>query len=107
MDNMKARYVASGLCILLFIAARTFQQFAYWLWIPVSHGPQDDLLAYLLPIDRVRAILIMSTIVVLIVPFVVIAIRYFEVAPLASLLGGSLEQRSSASNFPTAVWISS
>jgi hypothetical protein len=84
---MKARYVVSGFCMLLFIAAQAFQEFAYRFWIPVSHGLQDDLLIYLLPIDKVRAILIMCTIVVLIVPFVVIALRYFKIAPLASVLG--------------------
>ncbi len=69
------------------VAAQTFQALAYWFCIPASQGPQDDLHIYLVPIDKVRAILIMGTIVVLLVPFVVIALRYFKVAPLASVLG--------------------
>lgn len=71
----------------MFLAAQSFQEIAYRFWIPVSHSPQDDLLVYLLPIDEVRAILIMSTIVLLIVPFVVIGLRYRNHAPLASVLG--------------------
>lgn len=84
---MRKRYRFAAFCILLFIAAQTFQELAYRLWIPNSRGPQDDLLIYLLPIDRVRAVLIAATIVGLIVPFVVITIRYFKVAPLASIVG--------------------
>jgi hypothetical protein len=83
----KVEYVLAGCCLVLFIAAQTFQEIAYRFWIPVSHSPQDDLLAYLLPIDRARAILIMGTIVLLIVPFVVIALRCFRLAPMESLLG--------------------
>jgi hypothetical protein len=59
----------------------------YPFWIPIPHGPQDDLLIYLLPIDRIRAILILSTLIVLIVPFVVIALRYFKAEPLTSIMG--------------------
>jgi hypothetical protein len=84
---VKGGYVLGGICIALFIAAQTFQQSAYRFWIPISQGPQDDLLTYLLPIDRARAILIMSTIVMLTVPFVVIALRSFKAAPVASILG--------------------
>ena len=84
---MRTRYILSGLCTLFFIAAQSFQEIAYRYWIPAAHNPQDELLVYLLPIDRVRSILIMSTIVLLAVPFVVIALRYFKVAPLASTLG--------------------
>ncbi len=83
---IKVEYVIAGSCLVLFIAAQTFQEIAYRFWIPVSHSPQDDLLAYLLPIDRARAILIMATIVPLIVPFVVIALRCFRVAPVESIL---------------------
>jgi hypothetical protein len=54
-----------------------------------THLPRaaGDLLIYLLPIDRIRAILILSTLIVLIVPFVVIALRYFKAAPLTSIMG--------------------
>lgn len=84
---MRTRYLASALCVFLFIAAQSFQELAYRFWIPAPHGLQDELLNYLLPIDQARAMLIMGTIVVLIMPFTAIALRYFKVAPLASVLG--------------------
>jgi hypothetical protein len=84
---LRRRYFLSAFCTFLFLAAQTFQAFAYRFWIPSSHGPQDDLLTYLLPIDKARAILVMITIVALIVPFVVIALRYRDRTPLASVLG--------------------
>jgi hypothetical protein len=87
MDKVRVRYVAGGLCILLFIAAQTFQELAYLFWIPASHSPEDDLRTHLLPMDQVRAIVILGTVVLLIVPFIVITLRYFRVAPLASILG--------------------
>ena len=84
---MRARYRLSAFCMFFFLLAQSFQEIAYRFWIPVSHSPQDELLIYLLPIDKARAILIMGAIVVLIVPFVVIALRYWTRAPLASVLG--------------------
>ena len=84
---MQTRYRLAAFCIFLFLAAQTFQELAYRFWIPASHGLADELLAYLLPIDEIRSLLIMGTIVVLIVPFAVIALRYRNRAPLASLLG--------------------
>src|SRR5215469_16054373 len=87
MVRARRRYFAAGACIVAFIAAQAFQELAYRFWIPVSHGTQDDLMAYLLPIDRVRAILIGSTIVSLMVPFAVIASRYFKIAPVMSIVG--------------------
>jgi hypothetical protein len=81
------RYRLAALCVFSFLAAQTFQELAYHFWIPVSHGPEDDLRMYPLPVDRARAILIFLGIVALIVPFVVIALRYFRMAPLASVLG--------------------
>src|SRR5262249_19276716 len=87
MAEARRRYFAAGVCIVAFIAAQTFQELASRFWIPVSHGPRDDLIAYLLPIDRVRAILVASTIVSLMVPFAVVAWRYFKIAPVMSVLG--------------------
>jgi hypothetical protein len=87
MGNERRRYIAAGVCILLFIAAQAFQEASYRFWIPASHGPQDDLLAYLLPVDRARAILIAATIVALIVPYAVIALRYVSVAPVMAMVG--------------------
>lgn len=87
MNSAGRRYVLAGLCVLSFIVAQTFQAFAYWFWIPTSHGPQDDLLIYLLHVDQIRALLVMGSILLLIVPYAVIALRYFKIAPLASVLG--------------------
>jgi hypothetical protein len=87
MNETGGRYVLADLCVLSFILAQTFQAFAYWFWIPNSHGPQDDLLIYLLRVDQIRALLVMGTILLLIVPYTVIALRYRKVAPIASLLG--------------------
>ena len=72
---------------MLFLAAQTFQAFAYWFWIPTSHDPQHNLLVYLLRVDRIRALLLMGTILLLIVPYALVALRYFRVAPVASVLG--------------------
>jgi hypothetical protein len=87
MNEAGRRYFFAGLCILLFIVAQTFQAFAYWFWIPASHGPQEDLLIYLLRVDQIRALLVMGTILLLIVPYAVIALRYIKIAPLVSALG--------------------
>src|ERR1700758_2864167 len=83
----KEHYVAGGLCIAAFIAAQTCQELAYRLWIPNARSPQDELLVYLLPMDQARALAVMGSIVLLLVPFAVIALRYRQAAPLASALG--------------------
>jgi hypothetical protein len=77
----------AGICVLFFVAAQTFQEIAYRFWIPGSHSPADDLATYLLRVDQVRALLVGGAILLLIVPFTVIAIRYFKTAPLTSVLG--------------------
>jgi hypothetical protein len=73
--------------MFLFLAAQTFQEIAYRFWIPPSHDAADDLLAYLRPVDEVRSLLILGSIVVLIVPFVAIFLRYRQRTPLASIIG--------------------
>jgi hypothetical protein len=85
--NERTSYLAAAGCLLLFLATQTFQEIVYRFWIPVSHSPQDDLLVYLLPVERTRAILLIVSITALIVPFVVIALRCFRVAPVASTCG--------------------
>ena len=85
--NEKFRYLLAAGCLALFLGSQTFQEMAYRFWIPASHGPQNDLLTYLLPMDRARAILIMAGIAALVVPFVVIALRCFQNAPVASTCG--------------------
>jgi hypothetical protein len=81
------KYLIAGLCILAFILAQTFQAFAYWFWLPASSGPQDDLLTYQLPVDQVRSLVVMSTIALLIVPYVIIAIRFYKTTPVLSVVG--------------------
>ena len=81
------RYLAAGLCVLFFLLAQTFQEIAYWRWIPTSQSTEQDLLRYLMPVDKIRAFLVMSSIVSLLVAYVVVALRYYRVAPVLSLLG--------------------
>jgi hypothetical protein len=83
----RTHYVAGGLCIAAFIAAQSFQELAYRFWIPAARTPEHELMVYQLPMDQARALAIMCTIVLLLVPFTVIALRYRETAPLASALG--------------------
>lgn len=83
----KPHYVAGGICIAAFIVSQFFQELAYRFWIPAARTPQNELMVYLLPMDQARALAIMGTIFLLIVPFAVIALRYRETAPLASALG--------------------
>lgn len=85
--NSRKYEVAAGICVLCFLLAQTFQELSYRFWIPESHSPVDDLNAYLLPVDQVRALLVGGSILLLTVPFVVIALRYHNVTPIASTLG--------------------
>ena len=87
MYRSQPRYTFAAVSLALLILAQTFQELAYRFWIPKSRGPEDDLLIYLQPIERLRAMLVLGTIVLLIVPFAVLALRYTKTAPLASLLG--------------------
>jgi hypothetical protein len=87
VNPSRSHYILAGLCVLSFLLAQTFQAFAYWFWIPNSHDPQKDLLVYLVRVNQVRALLVMGTILLLIVPYAVIGLRYFKSAPLASVLG--------------------
>jgi len=87
MPKSGRKYLIAGLCVLTFVIAQTFQAFAYWFWIPISSGPQDDLLTYLLPIDQLRSLLVMSTIALLIVPYIIIANRFCKATPVLSTLG--------------------
>jgi hypothetical protein len=59
--------VAGALCLALFIVAQTFQEIASRTYLP--------------SVDRVRAGLILGTIVLLIVPFVVIVLRWENTEP--------------------------
>jgi hypothetical protein len=87
MTNLGIRYLVAGLCVVCFILAQAFQELAYRLSIPTTSTLEDQLQAYLLPIDQARALAVAATILLLLVPYVVIAMRYIEVAPLASVRG--------------------
>lgn len=87
MSQQQRRYLLAAFCILFFIAAQTFQEFAYRFWIPATHSPEQELLAYLLPVDRARALLVLASILLMVVPYIVIALRYRRVTPVAALLG--------------------
>jgi hypothetical protein len=81
------RYRAGAAGILAFVLAQTFQELAYAFWIPASHGPADDLRIMHLPVDQLRAFLILATIIGLLIPYTALAINRFHKAPMASVLG--------------------
>jgi len=85
--NNRTAYIFGGACLCIFLTSQAFQELAYRFWIPLSHGPQDDLLTYRLAIDQVRAAWIAAGIVGLTVPFVIITLRCFRAAPVSSVLG--------------------
>ena len=86
MVDSKRQFIA-GLCVVGFLLTQVFQKLALHVWIPAATTPEQELLAYLLPIDRARALLVMVGILLLMVPFAAIALRYRRVRPVASLLG--------------------
>jgi len=87
MKEMRVPYFIAALCVLAFILAQIFQELASLFWIPSPHSPQDDLLTRLMAVDQVRALLLMSSILFLTVPYTVLALRYRKVAPVVSMLG--------------------
>lgn len=70
-----------------FLLTQIFQQFAFRVWLPATTTPEQELLAYSLPIDKARALAVLAGIVLLLVPFAAIALRYRRVRPVASVLG--------------------
>ena len=76
-------YRAAAFCVLFFIAAQVFQEIASYLWLPEPKGPEQEMLVYLRTVDRVRSLLILFSIVLLLVPYAVIAVRYWQRLPLA------------------------
>ena len=80
-------YVIAGIIILFFVAAQIFQELSYRLWIPATHSIAEEITVRTMPIDKVRSLLVMATILGLIVPYAVITLRYLRSAPLATLLG--------------------
>jgi hypothetical protein len=84
MQKEQRRYRLAGFCILFFIAAQTFQELATRFLIPDPHGPEQELLTYLLPMDRIRAFLILASILLLVIPYLTIAMRYWRATPIAA-----------------------
>jgi hypothetical protein len=80
-------YGAAALVIFLFLAAQAFQQLAFAYRISPAKDLTDNLRTYLLPVDQARALVVGGSILLLVVPYSVIALRYFAVAPIFSLLG--------------------
>ncbi len=80
MKQTEGPYLLAALCVLVFIFAQTFQELSYRFWIPVSTTLQGDLLTRLLTADQVRALAVMGSILLLAVPFTVVALRYREIA---------------------------
>jgi hypothetical protein len=87
MRQEQRRYQFAGFCILFFIAAQTFQDLATRFWIPAAHGPEQELLIYLLRMDRARALLILSSILLLVIPYITITMRYWLATPIAAVSG--------------------
>lgn len=87
MQQEQRRYRFAGFCILFFIAAQTFQELATRFWIPAARGSEEELLTYLLATDRVRALLILASILVLVIPYITIAMRYWRATPVAAAAG--------------------
>ncbi len=87
LGETSRRYATGAAGILAFILAQTFQELAYRFWIPVSHGPSDDFRIMQLPVDKIRAALILATIIGLLLPYTALAINRFRSAPMSSVLG--------------------
>ncbi|NID14665.1 hypothetical protein [Luteibacter yeojuensis] len=87
-DALESRhYRLSAYCILFFVAVQTFQELGSRFWIPEAQGPEQELLVYLLTIDRVRALLVLLSIILLVVPYTVIAVRYAGRLPVVAIIG--------------------
>ena len=55
--------------------------------MPEPSEPVGQLGVYLLPLDRARAVVVETGILLLTVPFVVVALRYFQRRPITSVAG--------------------
>lgn len=83
----RRHYLAAACCVLFFVAAQVFQELASYLWIPTAADPEQELRTYLLTVDRVRALLILLSIVLLLVPYAVVAARYWPALPIVATVG--------------------
>jgi hypothetical protein len=81
------RYFWAGICVTLFLMAQLFQEIAFRFWIATPRDRSEELLTYLNPADKARALAVGGGIVVLLVPYVVLAFRYLRSRPLFSVLG--------------------
>jgi len=76
------RYFWAGICVVLFLGAQLFQEIALRFWIAAPRTSSEELLTYLNSTDKARALLVMGGIVVLLVPYIVLALRYFSAQPV-------------------------
>jgi hypothetical protein len=81
------RYLLAAFCVFLFLLGQISQQLAYRFWIPSPDDPVSALLAYLQRVDQLRAIILIASILTLLIPYIVAAERFRQVAPLASAVG--------------------
>jgi len=81
------QYLWAGICVSVFLAAQVFQEIAYRFWIPAARTAPEELLIYLNSFDKARALAVMAGIVVLLVPYAVLALRYFRMRPVLSMMG--------------------
>lgn len=81
------RYLVAGVCVMAFVVAQTYQHLAYKFLIPTPKTPDDELRNYLLPVERFRALQVGGTILLLLVPYTVIALHGLDAAPVVSVLG--------------------
>jgi hypothetical protein len=87
MQRPANRYLLAALCVLLFLLGQMFQQVAYRFWIPSPDDPASALLVYLKRADQLRAIILIFSILILLIPYIVVAQRFRQVAPLTSAVG--------------------
>lgn len=81
------RYQNSAIALFCFVAAQAFQTIALDRWIPTPHSAQESLALYLSPINELRAVLVGAAILGLVLPYLVIALRYVAKDPIFSILG--------------------
>lgn len=87
-DALEGRhYRVAAFCVLFFVVAQVFQEIASRFWIPEPKNPDQELLVYLLVVDRIRSLAIFFSIVLLVPAYAVVAIRYLPRAPLVAIVG--------------------
>jgi hypothetical protein len=72
----------------VYLAAQTFQDFAYRWWIPASGDPRAELLVRLEPVDRARAAALLVSFVGLALAYTAVAAALAPRARTAAVAGG-------------------